>query len=51
MELNKINVTSKYAKITDFTKALEYLTLLKEIPDISIDDVRYEIYNYDSKKN
>lgn len=33
----------------DFTKALEYLTLLKEIPDISIDDVRYEIYNDDSK--
>lgn len=51
MELDKINVTWKYAKITDFTKALEYLTLLKEIPDISIDDVRYEIYNYDSKKN
>lgn len=50
MELDKINVTWKYAKITDFTKALEYLTLLKEIPDISIDDVRYEIYNYDSKK-
>ncbi|MEK3794990.1 hypothetical protein MKX42_24915 [Paenibacillus sp. FSL R7-0204] len=33
-----------------FTKASEYLTLSQEIPDISIDDVRYAIYNDDSKK-
>lgn len=33
-----------------FTKASEYLTLSQEIPDISIDDVRYAFYNDDSKK-
>lgn len=44
------NMTLVWSKISFFTKALEYLTLLQEIPDISIDDVRFGIYNDDSKK-
>lgn len=43
-------VTWNPDEIGIFTKASEYLTLSQEIPDISIDDVRYAIYNDDSKK-
>jgi hypothetical protein len=43
-------VTQETEDVVFFTKALEYLTLSSKIPDISIDDVRFEIYNDDSKK-
>ncbi|NQX48152.1 hypothetical protein HQN87_22765 [Paenibacillus tritici] len=46
----RTKVTWNKGKIGFFTKALEYLTCSQEIPDISIDDVRYAIYNDDSKK-